>query len=246
MYSTNRFIKFADDTTVVGLINNNDETNYRNEVCQLARWCRENNLCLNVEKTKEIVVDFRRAHTQHPSLTINGAAVERVSSTKFLGVHITEDLSWSTNTASLAKKAQQRLYFLRKLKKARAPAPIMCSFYRGTIESVLTCCITVWFGNSTTHNQKMLQRIVNAAGKIVGATLLPLNDIYNSQLTKKALSIVGDPTHPSHGFFRLLPSGRRFRSLQARTTRLTKSFIHQAVRKLNSLPPAFLVLPSLH
>jgi len=68
---------------VVGLINNNDETNYRNEVCQLARWCSENNLCLNVEKTKEIVVDFRRVHTQHPSLTINGAVVVRVSSTKF-------------------------------------------------------------------------------------------------------------------------------------------------------------------
>jgi len=68
---------------VVGLINNNDETNYRNEVCQLARWCSEHNLCLNVEKTKEIVVDFRRVHTQHPSLTINGAVVVRVSSTKF-------------------------------------------------------------------------------------------------------------------------------------------------------------------
>ncbi|CAF87074.1 unnamed protein product [Tetraodon nigroviridis] len=34
-------------------------------------------------------------------------------------VHISEDLSWTTNTASLAKKAQQRLYFLCKLKRAR-------------------------------------------------------------------------------------------------------------------------------
>uniref|UniRef100_A0A8C2DCQ4 Alkylated DNA repair protein AlkB homologue 8 N-terminal domain-containing protein n=1 Tax=Cyprinus carpio TaxID=7962 RepID=A0A8C2DCQ4_CYPCA len=71
----------------------------------------DNNLSLNVEKTKEIVVDFRRVHTQYAPLTINGATVERVSSTKFLGVHITEDLSWTDNTAALAKKAQQRLYF---------------------------------------------------------------------------------------------------------------------------------------
>ncbi len=89
-------------------------------------------------KTKEIVVDFRKVHTQHAPLTINGATVERVSSTKFLGVHITEDLSWTNNTAALAKKALQRLYFLRKLRKARAPASIMCTFYRGTIESILT------------------------------------------------------------------------------------------------------------
>ncbi|KAI3362901.1 hypothetical protein L3Q82_011498, partial [Scortum barcoo] len=38
-----------------------------------------------------------------------------------------------------------RLYFLRKLRKARAPAPIMCTFYRGTIESILTSGITVWY-----------------------------------------------------------------------------------------------------
>ncbi len=84
-HNSNLFIKFADDTTVVGLISNRDETNYRSEVSRLARWCRDNNLSLNVEKTKEIVVDFRRVHTQHAPLTINGATVERVSSTKFLG-----------------------------------------------------------------------------------------------------------------------------------------------------------------
>ncbi len=243
-HNSNRFIKFADDTTVVGLISNRDETNYRSEVSRLAGWCSDNNLSLNVEKTKEIVVDFRRVHSLHAPLTINGATVERVSSTKFLGVHITEDLSWTNNTAALAKKAQQRLYFLRKLRRARAPAPIMCTFYRGTIESILTSCITVWYGACNASCRKSLQRIVRAAEKIVGVSLPSLQDIYNTRLTRKALSIAGDPTHPTHNFFSLLPSGRRLRSLQARTNRLKDSFIHQAVRKLNSLP-SLPPLPSL-
>ncbi len=203
---------------------------------RLAGWCSDNNLSLNVEKTKEIVVDFRRVHTQHAPLTINSATVERVSSTKFLGVHITEDLSWTNNTAALAKKAEQRLYFLRKLRRARAPAPIMCTFYRGTIESILTSCITVWFGACNASCRKSLQRIVRAAEKIVGVSLPSLQDIYSTRLTRKALCIAGDPTHPTHSFFSLLPSGRRLRSLQARTSRLKDSFIYQAVRKLNSLP----------
>ncbi|KAJ8354257.1 hypothetical protein SKAU_G00218240 [Synaphobranchus kaupii] len=76
-YSTNHMAKFADDTTLVGLITKDDETHYRKEVDLLTTWCRDNNLLLNVSKTKEIVVDFRRGHTQHPPLTINGAAVER-------------------------------------------------------------------------------------------------------------------------------------------------------------------------
>ncbi len=103
-HNSNLFIKFADDTTVVGLISNRDETNYRSEVSRLAGWCSDNNLSLNVEKTKEIVVDFRRVHSLHAPLTINGATVERVSSTKFLGVHITEDLSWTTTLQHWPRK----------------------------------------------------------------------------------------------------------------------------------------------
>ncbi len=235
-HNSNLFIKFADDMSVVGLISNRDKTNNRSEVSRLAGWCSDNNLSLNVEKTKEIVVDFRRVHTQHAPLTINGATVERVSSTKFLGVYITEDLSWTNNTAALAKKAQQRLYFLRKLRRARAPASIMCTFYRGTIESILTSFITVWYGACNASCRKTLQRIVRAAEKIVGVSLPSLQDIYSTRLTRKALCIAGDPTHPANSFFSLLPSGRRLRSLQARTSRLKDSFIHQAVRKLNSLP----------
>lgn len=39
--------------------------NYKNEVSYLAQWSKNNNLSLNVEKTKEIVIDFRRGYSQH-------------------------------------------------------------------------------------------------------------------------------------------------------------------------------------
>ncbi len=113
----------------------------------------------------------------------------------------------------------------------------MCTFYRGTIESILTSCITVWYGACNASCRKSLQRIGRAAEKIVGVSLPSLQDIYSTRLTRKALCIAGDPTHPTHSFFTLLPSGRRLRSLQTRTNRLKDSFIHQAVRKLNAPPP---------
>ncbi len=163
-FSSNLIIKFADDTTVVGLISNNDETPYREEVAQLVEWCGANNLSLNVSKTKEVVMDFRRNSVDHPPLTIDSSTVKRVSSTKFLREHITEDLTWTTNTTSLSKKAQQRLHVLRR---ASLPPPILTTFYRGTIESVLTSCITVWYGNCSTADRKTLQRTVNTAAKII-------------------------------------------------------------------------------
>ncbi len=190
-FSSNHIIKFADDKKVVGLISNNDETHYREEVAQLAEWCGTN----NVGKTKEVLLDFRRNSVDHPPLTIDSQTVERVSSTKFLGVHITEDLTWTTNTMSLSKKAQQRLHFLRRLKRASLPPPILTTFYRGTIESVLTSCITVWYGNCSAADRKTLQRTVNTAAKIIGAPLPSILDIFLARCSSKTSSIVKDP-HP--------------------------------------------------
>ena len=51
-HNSNSIIKFADDNTVVGLITNNNETAYREEVRALGVWCQENNLTLNVNKTE--------------------------------------------------------------------------------------------------------------------------------------------------------------------------------------------------
>ena len=48
-HDSNTIIKFAGDTTVVGLIT--DKTAYREEVRDLTVWCQNNNLSLNVAKT---------------------------------------------------------------------------------------------------------------------------------------------------------------------------------------------------
>ncbi|KAK3556498.1 hypothetical protein QTP70_008313 [Hemibagrus guttatus] len=233
MHSSNHIIKFADDTTVVGLIGKNNESAYREEVQRLTAWCKANNLSLNVEKMKEMVVDFRRAQSDHSPLDIDGSNVKIVKSTKFLGVHLAEDLTWSLNTSSITKKDQQHLYFLRRLRKAHLPTLILTTFYRGTIESILSSCITAWFGNCTVSDRKTLQRIVRTAEKIIGGSLPPITDIYSTRCIRKANSIVNNPTHPSHTLFTLLPSGKRYRSIRAHTSRLLNSFFPQAIRNYN-------------
>lgn len=46
---------------IVGLITNNNETAYREEVRHLAEWCSHNNLDLKTTKTKGMIIDFRRS-----------------------------------------------------------------------------------------------------------------------------------------------------------------------------------------
>lgn len=53
VYGSNSIIKFTDDTTVIGLIKDDNEKAYRDEVQHLVRWCATNNLELNIKKTKD-------------------------------------------------------------------------------------------------------------------------------------------------------------------------------------------------
>lgn len=105
-----KLLKFADDTTVIGLIRAGDETSYREEVNHLVQWCAVNNLSLNISKTKELIVDFRKQAGQHIPISINGQVVERVDSFRFLGTTIHQSLSWNLNTSLIISKAHQRLH----------------------------------------------------------------------------------------------------------------------------------------
>ncbi|KAI3368350.1 hypothetical protein L3Q82_008055 [Scortum barcoo] len=218
--SSNTIIKFADDTTVIGLIKDSDEAAYREEVDRLAEWCDTNNLLLNTGKTKELIVDFRRNADPHTPIHIKGMTVERVNSFKFLGVHISEDLTWTTGCSKLVKKAHQRLFFLRTLRKNHLSSDILVNFYRCTIESILTSCITVWYGSCSAADRKALQRVVKAAQRIAGAPLPRIEDIYRKRCLKRAGKIIKDSSHPAHRLFTLLPSGKRYRSARTKTTRL--------------------------
>lgn len=235
LHSSNLIIKFADDTTVVGLIRDDNELLYREEVENLVQWCQDNNLSLNVAKTKELVVDFRkRKRVELTPLMIQGNAVERVSSFKFLGINITNNLTWDLHTTGIVGRAQQRLFHLRRLRKFGMGPNVLCAFYRGTIESVLTGAITSWYGNCTTNSRRAIQRVVKTAQKICGCELAPIADLYQERCKKKAQKIVKDPSHPNSNLFQRLPSGKRYCSLRAKTCRLRDSFFHQAIRLLNS------------
>ncbi len=219
---------------VLGLISNNDETAYLEEVERLTSWCQDNCLSLNVSKTKELIVHFRKRQ-QRPYIPpmISGTPVEGVSSFKYLGVNISEDLTWTAHIQTQVKKARQRLYHLQQLRKFRVSPAILKTFYSGAIESVLMYCISVWYSNATNQDCKALQRVVHLAERISGSALPSLQDIYLKRCKSRTVKIKYS-NHPGNRLFISLPSGKRFRSMMAKTGRLRRSFFPQDIRLLNS------------
>ncbi|KAI3363650.1 hypothetical protein L3Q82_001187 [Scortum barcoo] len=224
------------DTTVIGLITGDDETAaYREEVRALTSWCQDNNLHLNVSKTKELIVDFRRRQREeHAPLSINGTGLRWRESTAsgssgFTSVRTSPGLI--TLTLSQSQPDSGSFFLHSRLRRLNMDSRILCSFYRCTIESILTGCITAWYSSCTALNRKALQRVVKAAQHITRTELPSMEDLYTQRCRKKATKIIKDPSHhPS--YYKLFclravwPTVPQ-QSIRARTTRL--SFIPQAI-----------------
>ena len=102
--------------TLVGYILNGNDQAYREEINKLVSRCEENYLDLNLSKTKDLVVDFRKKKAMATPILIKGSQIEMVPSYKYLGVHLDKNLNWKESTNAVFKKSQSRLFFLRKLR----------------------------------------------------------------------------------------------------------------------------------
>ncbi|KAK3517059.1 hypothetical protein QTP86_019583, partial [Hemibagrus guttatus] len=176
-----KLLKFADDTTLIGLISDGDESAYRGEMDRLVSWCSMNNLELNSIKTVEMIVDFRKDPAPLPPVILCDSSVTSVESFRFLGTTITKELKWEQNIRSLTKKAQQRKYLLLQLKKFLLPVKMLVNFYTAIIESILTSSITVWFAAATARDKAKLQRVIHSAEKVIGCSLPSLEELYVSR-----------------------------------------------------------------
>ena len=182
-----------DDTTVIGLILDGDEGVYRKEAERLAGWCADNNLVLNVSKSKEMIIDFRKAKSPTPCLMIKGADVDLVDSFKFLGFFVSNDLSCAVNCSSTVKRCHMRLHFLRQLKKFGLNQMLLTQFYRSVTENVVSLGISVWFAGTSSSDINQLERIVRQASCIVGGVLPSIASLYSTRLRSRARKIIGDP-----------------------------------------------------
>ncbi|KAK3543033.1 hypothetical protein QTP70_008753 [Hemibagrus guttatus] len=159
-----------------------------------------------------------------PPVILCDSPVSSAESFRFLDTTITKELKWEQNIRSLTKKAQQRMYFLRQLKKFLLPVKMLVNFYTAIIESVLTSSITVWFAAATARDKAKLQRVIHSAEKVIGCSLPSLQELYVSRSWRRTAKIVADPSHPGNELFRSLPSGKRLRSIRTRTSHHKNSF----------------------
>ena len=65
---------------MTGLISDNNEDNYRRELDGIVNWCDNNDLYLNVSKTRELIIDLsvRMNKSNIDHVFINNSEVEKI------------------------------------------------------------------------------------------------------------------------------------------------------------------------
>ena len=106
-------------------------------------------LQLNVSKTKEMCIDFRRCSPVPQNSVVQGRQGDLVTSYKYVGTAFDSKHKLNVNCEKkgLCKKGQQRLFCLRRLAKFEIDKSLIRMFYYSLIESVISLSIIYWYRN---------------------------------------------------------------------------------------------------
>ena len=229
-------VKFADDMALVACLKDEKSLKeYFDYIDFLISWFGDSFLKLNVQKTKELYFEEHRVKDTKllKPVVINNIDVDKVQHFKYLGTVLDSHCNYKYHADYICKKANQRLFLLRKLRSFDINKKVLGTVYCSLIESILTFNIITWFGHLTLKDRNRLNRIVKIASKVIGLKQNTLSDLYTKCMVKKSKYIIKDKKHPLHKCFELLPSGKRFKVPSWNRKIYRSSFMPSAINILN-------------
>jgi len=211
-----RRAKFVDDTMTWDCCDVSAEDSKIQAIAQeTAAWSGVNKMQLNVDKTKEMVITFSRSAREIPPIIIEGRELERITSTKILGVVVSCDLTWGNHVQYICSRASKRLYFMCMLKRAGATCEQLVTFYKSTIRSCLEYACPVWHCGLTGEQADCIEGIQRRALRIAHpelpyeeALMLAGLDTLNARRERLARSFFVNMLAPGHKLNHLIPEPR--------------------------------------
>ncbi|XP_062526350.1 probable RNA-directed DNA polymerase from transposon X-element isoform X2 [Bombyx mori] len=143
---------FADDSTITIRCRNDIlyEHDINSTLHSIISWLENNNLIINLDKTKFMQFYQRNKYINLTIYNYNNHIYE-TENIDFLGVKIDNKLDWKSHTDGLCKRVSSSAYALFKLSFILNTDALLTA-YRGVVQSCLRYGIIFW-GNSTQKDQ---------------------------------------------------------------------------------------------
>ena len=123
---------------------------------------------INTNKTK--VMKFIRSRKFDFSVEMSFSDennLEYLTETKLLGVMITHNLSWQSNTDFIYRKSMNKMWFLRSMKQAGLSLEELKDAYGKEICSLVELAVPVWHSSLTKKQQAKIERVQKSALSII-------------------------------------------------------------------------------
>ena len=148
---------FADDTLFYRIITSSlDYIQLQSDIDTFACWVDNNNLTLNASKCKYMVVSKRKSRAVPcQAMMLHNQPMERVSSYKYLGVIICNDLSWSPHIDRITSKTRQLIGMLYRRFYKWSSSSALLQLYLSFIRPHLEYAVQVW----SPYLQKDIQKL---------------------------------------------------------------------------------------
>jgi hypothetical protein len=163
-------VTYADDTLLYYSADNISElqSKLNSDLQSLSTYLNHNLLTLNHDKTKFIIFAGRqRLKTiSNLNITIYDRKINQDHALEYLGITISENLSWNEYIENLMSKINQRLGILRRVKPL-LPLNARLAFYTATILPLFDYADIIWGDKNNTGLMNGLQTLENKAAKLI-------------------------------------------------------------------------------
>ena len=134
---------------------------------EFTEWTNTNKLSLNPSKCQAIQTCFKTKPPPHAELSIAGVPLNFVSEAKVLGVWLQNDLRWDKNINEISKKANQKLYMLRLLKRFGFNDVELITIYKSYVRPAVEYADVTWSSSITAAQEKTLEHLQKRACRTI-------------------------------------------------------------------------------
>ena len=154
------FILFADDTNIIfnygKQMTKTKNQNINKKLEELSNWFSANKLSINTSKTKYMIFHTPRNinSVADYNFYLNGSKIECTNQIKFLGVILTDTLSWKEHINDKSNKISKTVGIMSRL-KYELPSKTLLSIYNSLIAPHLNYSVVAWGDSPDTHLKRM-------------------------------------------------------------------------------------------
>ena len=124
---------------------------------------------INKSKTKVMLFNTSRKFDFPLEIKLPNAAnfLDVIESTKLLGIQLTSDLKWQQHTLFISKRANSKMWMLRRMKILKIDPAIIVDFYFKEIRSICEMACQVFHSGLTKMQSNIFESIQKKSLRII-------------------------------------------------------------------------------